>query len=265
MNTVFSDPRKQRAVDLHSLPATEFAASYGGMAADAYQTCFTYSRKRLDPLIQAYLPGEGNGLKALDVGCGTGHYMAILSSLGFDVAGVDGSEEMLAHARQNNPQSRLEFADVDRIPFSDAQFDLVLCIEVIRYLPDLTGLLKEISRLLKPGGLALATAASPFNLNGYFLINRIASSYRVAGLVPLRQYFHSSRYLKRRFLGCGFEDLRIHGVYLGPINWIEHAAPRSLPRVLRAWESADARIADMPVLREVSNMFLIKAIRGDQK
>src|SRR5215467_13273622 len=123
MNPVFTDARKQRAIEVHSLQAHQFAASYEGMSSDAYKACFTYSRKRLDALIDRYLPSQGCGLKVLDVGCGTGHYMARLRSRAFDVAGVDGSEEMLLHARQNNPESRLECADVDRIPFGDAQFD----------------------------------------------------------------------------------------------------------------------------------------------
>jgi len=262
MSPVFNDPRKQHAVDIHSLQAGEFAASYEAMTSDAYQACFSYSRKRLDALIDRYLPNQGNGLRVLDVGCGTGHYMSRLRSRGFDVAGVDGSEEMLLHARRNNPESRLECADVDRIPFGDAEFDYVLCIEVLRYLPDISGAITQLSRLLKPGGTALATAASPLNLNGYYVINRIASSYGVRGLVPLRQYFHSSRRLKRDFLESGFESLKVHGVYLGPINWIERAAPRALPGVLRAWERADSKFADMPVFREFSNMFLVSAKRS---
>jgi ubiquinone/menaquinone biosynthesis C-methylase UbiE len=263
MNTPFTDPRKQRAVDIHSLQAGEFAASYDDMTSDAYRTCFTYSRKRLDALIEGYLPERGDGLKAVDIGCGTGHYMARLRSRGFEVAGVDGSEEMLAHARDNNPESRLQCADVDRIQFGDAEFDHVMCIEVLRYLPDISGLIREMSRLLKPGGTALVTAAPPLNLNGYSIINRIASAYRVRGLVPLRQYFHGSRRLRRSFLESGFEKLIVHGVYLGPINWIEHAAPGALPRLLRRWEPIDAKLADLPALREFSNMFLVRAIRGN--
>jgi ubiquinone/menaquinone biosynthesis C-methylase UbiE len=263
MNIAFGDPRKQRAVDIHSLQASEFAASYQDMSSDAYRACFTYSRKRLDALIERYLPDRGDGIKVLDVGCGTGHYMARLRSRGFDVAGVDGSEEMLLHAQQNNPEARLECADVDHIPFAAAEFDYVLCIEVLRYLPDISGVIGELSRLLKPGGIALATAASPLNLNCYYLINRIASSYRIRGLVPLRQYFHGSRRLSRSFLESGFDAVRVHGVYLGPINWIEHAAPRALPRLLRMWEPADSRLADLAVLKEFSNMFLVRALRSN--
>jgi len=261
MNNAFSDPRKQRAVDIHSRQAGEFAASYRDMGADAYRACFTYSRKRLDALIERYLPQQGDGLKVVDVGCGTGHHMAKLRSRGFEAAGVDGSEAMLVHAGENNPGSRLACADVDRIPFGDAEFDYAFCIEVLRYLPDISQAIRELSRVLKPGGRALATAASPLNLNGYYAINRIASSYGVRGLVPLKQYFHSSYQLRRCFQSSGFENIRIHGVYLGPINWIEHATPKVLSRLLRMWEPADRRLADAPLLREFSNMFLVTAVR----
>ena len=262
MSTKFSDPRKQRAVDIHSLQAGEFATSYDDLASDPYRACFTYSRKRLDTLIERYMPARGAGSKVLDVGCGTGHYMAVLRARGFDVTGVDGSEEMLVHARRNNPTSRLELADVDDVPFDNAEFNYVLCIEVLRYLPDISGVIRELFRLLKPGGTALVTASSPMNLNGYCVINRIASAHRIPGLVPLRQYFHTSRRLRRSFLAAGFGSCIVHGVYLGPINWIERTVPAALPRLLRAWEPADAKIADKPILREFSNMFLIRATRS---
>jgi len=52
-----------------------------------------------------------------------------------------------------------------------------------------------------------------------------------------------------------------HGVYLGPINWVERLAPRALPGVLRRWEPMDARLADRPLVRDLSGMLLVHAIR----
>ena len=55
-----------------------------------------------------------------------------------------------------------------------ASFDAVLCIEVLRYLPDIGPCVREIARVLRPGGVALVTASPLFNLNGYPLFNRPA-------------------------------------------------------------------------------------------
>jgi ubiquinone/menaquinone biosynthesis C-methylase UbiE len=259
-----SELSKQQAIAVHSRQAEEFAASYNDLEASAYSTCFTYSRKRLDRWLDMFLPARGDGLRILDIGCGTGHHMARLRQRGFTVAGVDGSQEMLEHARANNPGATIEQADVERIPFGAGEFDFVLCVEVLRYLPDFTHCVGEIARVLKKGGTCLATAAPLLNSNGYWLINRAASSFRIGSLVQLKQYFTTSGRLRRAFDTAGFASTEIHGVYIGPINWVEHAAPQSLPRVLRAWEPCDQTLADLPLLREFSNMFVVRAQRADK-
>jgi hypothetical protein len=62
-------------------------------------------------------------------------------------------------------------------------------------------------------------------------------------------------------IAAGFGSPDIHGVYFGPVNWLERLAPRAVPAILRRWERADAGLADRPILREFSNMFLVHARR----
>jgi ubiquinone/menaquinone biosynthesis C-methylase UbiE len=250
----------QRAVDVHSEQAGKFAAWYGD--ADPYGTCFAYSRKRLDRLLDGYLPATEAGLRLLDVGCGTGHQLARWSTSGYDVAGVDGSDAMLAQARENNPGAELHQTDVQRLPFPDESFDRVTSIEVLRYLPDPRQSINEMARVLRPGGLCLATAAPLFALNGYAVVNRVATALPLGDLTRLRQFFTTSRRLRRQFHEAGFSDVTIHGVYLGPLIWIERLAPGHLSRALQRWEPFDERLADRPVLRDLSNMFLVSAVRG---
>jgi ubiquinone/menaquinone biosynthesis C-methylase UbiE len=257
-----AEVQKQQAIGQHSRQADQFADRYRDLGSSVYASCFSYSRWRLDALLRQYLPERGEGLRLLDVGCGTGHHMASLRERGFQVAGVDGSEEMIAHARANNPGAEIKVADVDTLPFPDSSFDFVLCIEVLRYLPDFTKCASEIARVLKPGGVCLVTAAPLFSLNGYWLVNRIASRVRVADLVHLKQFFTTSRRLRRTFQVAGFNDPRVHGVYLGPVNWVERLAPSLLPRTLKAWESVDSAITDRGMTREFSNMFLVQGVRA---
>jgi ubiquinone/menaquinone biosynthesis C-methylase UbiE len=251
--------QKQRAIETHSQQAGEFADSYRAFEQDAYQTCFLYSRRRLEAALASHLPERGDGLRILDVGCGTGHHMASLRARGYEVAGVDGSAEMLAHARANNPGAEIYESDVERLPFADKSFDYVICIEVLRYLPDFRRCVKEMVRVLRPGGVCLATAAPLFNSNGYFLVNRLASLASIGDLVPLKQFFATSGRLRRGFLEAGFASVEIQGVYTGPVNWVERLAPSKLSSFLRSWERLDARLADRAVLREFANMFLIDA------
>lgn len=198
----------------------------------------------------------------LDIGCGTGHYMGWLAQRGYAVAGVDASEQMLAAARENNPGAALQRSDVDRLPFPDASFDLVVCIEVLRYLPAPRNAIAEMARVLKPGGIALVTALPLFNANGYFLVNQVLQVVSLGKLHQLRQFFTTAGRLRRQFAAAGFSRVGVEGVYTGPVNWVERLVRPALPRFLRAWEPLDRRLADAGPLREFANMFLVHAVRG---
>lgn len=252
---------KQSAVAEHSRKAAEFAERYLRLNADPYESCFAYSRHRLRKIMERLLPERGKDLRLLDVGCGTGHHLAQLRQQGFDVAGVDGSQEMIALAEANNPGVVIRQGDVEALPFPSGGFDVVVCVEVLRYLPGLSGCLREMARVLKPGGLCLATATPVLNLNGYWLINRLASRFNMPGLTRLRQAFSTSGQLRHEFEAAGFERPQVHGVYFGPVNWVERLAPFAAPAFLRRWEQLDSVVADRAGFRELSNMFLVHAVR----
>jgi ubiquinone/menaquinone biosynthesis C-methylase UbiE len=253
--------QRDRAIEVHSAQAGEFDAAYRTLQAAPYANCFTYSRRRLDALLERTMPGPESGPKLLDVGCGTGFHLARLRSRGFEVAGIDGSEDMLARARTANPGADLRQGDVSALPFPDASFDVVLCVEVLRYLAQPEACLKEMARVLRPGGVCLVTAAPLLNLNGYWVVNRLATMVPLLGLVRLGQFFTTSGRLRRQLRRAGFDRIAVHGVYFGPINWVERLTPRALPRLLRAWEPVDAAVCDRPLLRDLANMFLVRAIK----
>ncbi|MGH7897665.1 MAG: class I SAM-dependent methyltransferase [Candidatus Binatia bacterium] len=257
-----SASQKELAVKVHSTQAAEFETSYSTLGQAPYASCFAYSRTRLGEWLQHLLPPRGDGLRALDVGCGTGHHLEWLRERGFEGAGIDASGEMLALARQRNPEADLRLADVESLPFPNASFDVVLCIEVLRYLPEMSRCLSEIGRVLVPGGVCVATATPLLNLNGYYLVNRLAPVLPVKDLVGLRQYFTTSWNLGRTLAEAGLSPFEIHGVYFGPINWVERLAPRQLPRVLSAWRPIDRALCDRLPWRELSNMFVVRASRG---
>jgi SAM-dependent methyltransferase len=257
-----TDGRRPNAVQVHSAQAGEFVASYESYERDPYESCFAYSRMRLAQVLNRYLPSNGAGLRVLDVGCGTGHHLAALAARGFSVVGIDGSTDMLTQARQANPDVELHEAAVDALPVAAGAFDFVLCIEVLRYLPDPQGCIAEMARALRPGGVCLATAAPLFSVNGYALVNRLALVAPLGDLVRLKQYFTTPSRISTQCEVAGFSPVEVHGVYAGPINWIEHVAPNQLPSVLRRWEQVDREIADRPRLRGLSNMLLVKARRA---
>lgn len=250
------------AIAKHSEQADLFAGRYERLQAEVYRSCFAYSRYRLNGWLERFLPERAEGLSLLDVGCGTGHHLRELRDRGFEAAGMDGSAEMLEHARELNPGSDIQQADVNQLPYDDGSFDYAVSIEVLRYLADPQTAIREMARVLTPGGVCLVTAAPVWNANGYWLVNRAAGVLPVKKLVRLQQYFTTSRRLRRQFAAAGFASVEVHGVYTGPINWLERLARPLLPMGLKCWEPFDRRLADLPLLREFSNMFLVRAVRG---
>lgn len=261
MPSMSGEEQKQQAIDVHSDQSALFAQRYEEIAKDPYRNCFTYSRKRLNEWLDRFMPADGHGVRLLDVGCGTGYHLARYRDRGFEISGVDGSADMLTHARAANPGIDFKQADVDKLPYPDASFDLVLSVEVYRYLPDIGPCTREIARVLKPGGVALVTTAPPLQANGYPLVNRLTSAMKVGDLTRLRQFFQSSGELRHAFGAAGFRSTELHGVYGGPMVWIERVAPGLMPPLLKVWEGVDSLTADAPLLKHLSNMYLVRAVR----
>jgi ubiquinone/menaquinone biosynthesis C-methylase UbiE len=249
--------QKELAIETHSEQAELFADRYNAIQKNHYSNCFVYSRYRLNLWLDRFLPENGTGKRLLDVGCGTGYHLERYRVRGFDVAGMDGSAEMLKQAKIVNPEIQFEQGDVEKLPFPDASFDYVLCIEVLRYLPDIQPCINEIFRVLKPGGTALVTAAPILQANLYPLVNRVTSAMKIGKMTQLKQFFHSSGELRRTFDKAGFTKTDIHGIYGGNLKWIERIMPKAMSPLLKLWEFVDAPTADAPVLRHLSNMFLV--------
>ena len=75
----------------------------------------------------------------LDIACGTGRYLEILLKKGFQVGGIDISEEMLAFARQRLQEYKnlmfTQRGDAEQLPFESQQFDLVTCMRLYHRIP----------------------------------------------------------------------------------------------------------------------------------
>ena len=105
-------------------------------------------RRWLDPLMV-------RGRKALDVGCGDGaRYGARVHQSGVEVHGVDISEVAVEAARARGVNARVASL-ADPLPYPDATFDVVICLEVLEHLVDPAVVAREIARVLRPGGSAL--------------------------------------------------------------------------------------------------------------
>jgi len=139
-------------------------ASYDGIAAQfekhavdgAYNA--HYDRPAMLDLI-----GDVAGRRILDVGCGPGFYAEELVRRGAEVVAIDTSPKMLTLARRRlKGRAVLQQADLaGRLPFPDQDFDDVVCALVIHHLADREAALREIYRVLRPGGRLLLSTTHP--------------------------------------------------------------------------------------------------------
>jgi SAM-dependent methyltransferase len=112
------------------------------------------------PAVEAWL-GPVRGLRALDLGCGTGRHTLALAEGGAEVVALDQSPEMLARACQKlrgHPVGWVRHALPAPLPFHADVFDLAVLGLVAEHVADIPALLAEIARVLVPGGRCVLSA-----------------------------------------------------------------------------------------------------------
>ncbi|MBI4707957.1 MAG: class I SAM-dependent methyltransferase [Candidatus Omnitrophica bacterium] len=115
---------------------------------------FNYPRvKKIMDIIMPYLFKEGICLEA---GCGLGPYLIKISSLGYNMVGIDYQVECLRKIKEFQDKQKVLTADVRRTPFQDNIFNTYLSFGVIEHFPEgPVEALKEAYRVLRPNGKLL--------------------------------------------------------------------------------------------------------------
>lgn len=94
--------------------------------------------------------------RLLDVGCGTGFMLRLAADLFDEIDGVDITEEMIRRIPNLGDHVNAQLAEAENLPFADNTFDVVTAYSVFDHLVDYRVTLKEIHRVLKPGGIFYA-------------------------------------------------------------------------------------------------------------
>lgn len=158
------------------------------------------------------------GWHVLDVACGTGVLLRLVAPMvtpGGRLAGVDLSPLMLAVARAKltgvKPAEWYE-ANADRLPLPDSAFDLVLCQQGLQFFPDKAGAVREMHRVLRPGGrVALSVWQSLDHNPIYDAMNDVVR--RHLGTPAFAQAFSGdAEELEALLSVAGFDDVAIEPV-----------------------------------------------------
>jgi len=152
------------------------------------------------------------GTRVLDVGFGEGYGSSILTAAGADYLGIEVDPEIVEHARKRYGPT-FETYDGTSIDAPDGSFDLVLAFQMIAYLDDPQPWLREVRRVLDPGGQALVTTP-----------NRVYRLYE--GQRPWNRY-HAREYSAPELeavLEEAFPDVTVFGVVASePIDSVVRA------------------------------------------
>jgi len=138
--------------DVKKKVQTQFAKN-----AQKYVESESHARGIDLPLMLEWLQPDSNW-NVLDVATGGGHVAKNLSPYVHHVYATDLTKEMLAIAASHLKQERnIQFvvADAEALPFLDEAFDLVTCRIAAHHFPHPRNFIKEVARVLKPGGLFL--------------------------------------------------------------------------------------------------------------
>jgi len=132
-------------------------AGYDAIAAEYLATRSDDSDDvRLLPELMTRLPA---GARVLDAGCGAGVPVTKMLSEHFDVTGVDFSATQIRLARKAVPRAKVFCADIAALNFPDGSFDAICAYYSLIHIPreEHRAVLENFLRMLKPGGLVLAT------------------------------------------------------------------------------------------------------------
>ncbi|WP_210365034.1 class I SAM-dependent methyltransferase [Bacillus sp. REN3] len=135
----------------------EMAGSWNSRSREMWETG---SRKEIIPFVNQYLP---QGAAVCDLGCGDGSGTEKLARAGYIVTGMDVSEEMLGKAVENlrDCGARFKKGDLLKTGFPESSFDAVLAINSVEWTSSPFAALKEMERIIKPGGFACIGILGP--------------------------------------------------------------------------------------------------------
>jgi SAM-dependent methyltransferase len=125
----------------------------------------SYWQFHRDRFIELLTPPVG---RVLDVGCGEGRLPRDLKRLGYDVIGIDGSETLIAFAREADPDGDYRVADAADLPLPDGSVRLVTAFMSLHDVDDLEAAAAEAARVLEPGGHLCLAIVHPVNSAGRF-------------------------------------------------------------------------------------------------
>jgi len=210
--------------------------------------------RMLDDLEVELVEQYGVGKDVLEVGCGTGLILHRTARFARTAVGIDLSGGMLVKAQQRGLS--VAQASATELPFASASVDVAYSFKVLAHIPDIQGALREMARVVRPGGWVLAEFYNARSLRR--LVKAMKPPSKVSDTT------HDEHVFTR------YDDAAAIRGYLPPeLEWVTTRGIRVITPVARVLEVpvlgaavrwAEHRLADLPGARDVGG-FLVACCR----
>jgi SAM-dependent methyltransferase len=117
------------------------------------------------------------GQLVLDIGCGVGAFLQVVTERGAQAHGLDASEALLEVARSRLPQADLRVGEMEALPYEDDTFDLVTGFNSFFFANNIVASLREAGRVAKPGAPVVIQVWGPHERNDLEAMKEIARPF----------------------------------------------------------------------------------------
>lgn len=157
-------------------------------------------RSVLDGPMMARVKG-GRFARAVDVGCGEGRFVRLLKASGVSAVGAEPTKALFAAAQQADPDGEYVCCRAESLTLPDKSVDLVIGYMVLNSVPGMEEAVREMARVVRPGGSVLVANLQSFNTAGRWMQEQEGKAQRLA--------FRIDDYATCRALPIAWRDMRI--------------------------------------------------------
>jgi SAM-dependent methyltransferase len=152
-----------------------------------YGRVFTEPHEDIPKIVKLF---KKKGVKrVLDLGCGSGRHLVYLAKHGFEVYGIDISETGIKLSKEwlkeENLKANLKIGDIyKKLPYPNNFFDAIISVQVLHHnkIEKIRKAIKEIERVLKPGGLIFITVRKALRVKGWKKNKIVIHRYKVGNV-----------------------------------------------------------------------------------
>jgi ubiquinone/menaquinone biosynthesis C-methylase UbiE len=277
------DSNEQKSVATESSPekqvVTSFFESRSSYWDEMYQRRDLYGyihQQRLSIFLQwAEQLALPKGSRLLDIGCGAGMATVALARQGYFVSAMDTAQGMVEQTRQHAMDAGVadrvstSLGDVHRLAFPSDHFPLVLAMGVIPWLPEPEVAIREMARVVEPGGYLLT------NTDNLWRLHYLFNPSKTPVLVPfqwaarkLRQalgrgkgitlnHLHSLRHADHLFQSAGLEKIKSMTLGFGPFSFFERRLLRDSVGIKLHQKLQEMADRGVPVIRSTGGQYIV--------